>query len=46
MLDTRGLPLTRRWHIVSLPARPLAPAVEAFRYFVLEEGARAAVPTG
>jgi LysR family transcriptional regulator, low CO2-responsive transcriptional regulator len=39
-LDIRGLPLTRRWHIVSLPARPLAPAVEAFRYFVLEEGER------
>ena len=39
-LDIRGLPLTRCWHIVSLPARPLAPAVEAFRYFVLEEGER------
>ena len=39
-LDIRGLPLMRRWHIVSLQARPLAPAVEAFRYFVLEEGER------
>ncbi|MGH8482021.1 MAG: LysR substrate-binding domain-containing protein [Nevskiaceae bacterium] len=39
-LDIRGLPLMRRWHIVSLQARALAPAVEAFRYFVLEEGER------
>jgi DNA-binding transcriptional LysR family regulator len=39
-LDIRGLPLMRRWHIVSLQARPLAPAAEAFRYFVLEEGER------
>jgi LysR family transcriptional regulator, low CO2-responsive transcriptional regulator len=36
--DIRGLPLVRRWHIVGLTARPLSPAVEAFRYFVLEEG--------
>jgi LysR family transcriptional regulator, low CO2-responsive transcriptional regulator len=40
VLDIRGLPLMRRWHIISLQARPLAPAVEAFRYFVLEEGER------
>ena len=39
-LDIRGLPLMRRWHIISLQSRPLAPAVEAFRYFVLEEGER------
>ena len=39
-LDIRGLPLMRRWHIVSLQARTLSPAVEAFRYFVLEEGER------
>ena len=37
-LDVRGLPLMRRWHIVNLQARTLAPAAEAFRYFVLEEG--------
>jgi DNA-binding transcriptional LysR family regulator len=38
VLDVHGLPLMRRWHIVSLQSRTLAPAVEAFRYFVLEEG--------
>jgi DNA-binding transcriptional LysR family regulator len=41
VLDIDGLPLMRRWHIVHLSARPLAPAAEAFRYFVLEEGERA-----
>jgi len=41
VLDVEGLPLMRRWHIVHLPARPLSPAAEAFRYFVLEEGERA-----
>jgi LysR family transcriptional regulator, low CO2-responsive transcriptional regulator len=40
VLDVEGLPLMRRWHIVSLPSRTLAPAAEAFRYFVLEEGER------
>ena len=40
VLDVRGLPLMRRWHIVNLQARPLSPAAEAFRYFVLEEGER------
>lgn len=40
VLDIRGLPLMRRWHIVNLQARPLSPAAEAFRYFVLEEGER------
>jgi DNA-binding transcriptional LysR family regulator len=40
VLDIRGLPLMRRWHIVSQQSRPLSPAVEAFRYFVLEEGER------
>jgi DNA-binding transcriptional LysR family regulator len=40
VLDIKGLPLMRRWHIVSLQARPLSPAAEAFRYFVLEEGER------
>jgi LysR family transcriptional regulator, low CO2-responsive transcriptional regulator len=38
VLDVAGLPLVRRWHIVNLQARPLSPAAEAFRYFVLEEG--------
>jgi DNA-binding transcriptional LysR family regulator len=40
VLQIEGLPLMRRWHIVSLQARPLAPAAEAFRYFVLEQGER------
>jgi DNA-binding transcriptional LysR family regulator len=39
-LDVEGLPLMRRWHIVSQQARALSPAAEAFRYFVLEEGER------
>ena len=40
VLDIEGLPLLRRWHIVSQQARTLSPAAEAFRYFVLEEGER------
>lgn len=40
VLDIEGLPLVRRWHIVSQQARTLSPAAEAFRYFVLEEGER------
>lgn len=40
VLDVAGLPVVRRWHLVHLPARPLSPAAEAFRYFVLEEGER------
>ncbi|HUR40087.1 MAG TPA: LysR substrate-binding domain-containing protein [Verrucomicrobiae bacterium] len=40
VLDIQGLPVMRRWHLVHLPARPLAPAAEAFRYFVLAEGER------
>jgi LysR family transcriptional regulator, low CO2-responsive transcriptional regulator len=38
VLDIAGLPVMRRWHIVSVQARPLSPAAEAFRYFVLSEG--------
>ena len=37
-LDVKGLPLVRRWHIVNIQAKPLSPAAEAFRYFVLEQG--------
>jgi DNA-binding transcriptional LysR family regulator len=37
LLGVRGLPLLRRWHIVNIRAKPLAPAAEAFRYFVLEQ---------
>jgi DNA-binding transcriptional LysR family regulator len=38
VLDIEGLPLMRRWHIVSQQARTLSPAAAAFRSFVLEEG--------
>ena len=40
VLDVAGLPVVRRWHLVHLSSRPLSPAAEAFRYFVLEEGER------
>jgi DNA-binding transcriptional LysR family regulator len=33
-----GLPLMRRWNIVSTSAKQLSPAAEAFRYFVLDRG--------
>jgi DNA-binding transcriptional LysR family regulator len=38
VLDVVGLPLLRRWHIVNVRGKPLAPAAEALRYFVLEHG--------
>jgi len=38
VLDVIGLPLVRRWHIVHLQSKPLSPAAEALRYFVLEQG--------
>ncbi len=38
VLDVVGLPLMRRWHIVNLRGKPLSPAAEALRYFVLEQG--------
>ena len=38
LLDIVGLPLVRRWYIVNIQAKPLSPAAESFRYFVLEEG--------
>lgn len=37
VLDVVGLPLVRRWHIVNLQAKPLSPAAEALRYFILEQ---------
>jgi len=40
VLDVAGLPLVRRWYIVNIRAKPLSPAAEAFRYFVLEQGER------
>jgi len=38
VLDVVGLPLMRRWHIVNVRGKPLSPAAEALRYFVLEQG--------
>jgi len=38
LLDIVGLPIVRRWHIVNLRGKPLSPAAEALRYFVLEHG--------
>jgi len=40
VLDVVGLPLVRRWYIVNVQAKPLSPAAEAFRYFVLDQGER------
>src|SRR5512139_4047427 len=34
--DIEGLPVLKRWYVV----KTLAPAAEAFRYFILEEGER------
>ncbi len=33
-----GLPLMRRWHVVNTAGKPLSPAAEALRYFMLERG--------
>ena len=38
VLDITGTPLMRSWFVAQLSARQLAPAAEAFRYFVLEHG--------
>lgn len=38
VLDIVGLPLVRRWHIVNVAGKPLSPAAEALRDFVLEQG--------
>jgi DNA-binding transcriptional LysR family regulator len=38
VLDVAGLPLVRRWHIVHVQSKPLSPASEALRYFILEQG--------
>ncbi len=38
VLDVVDLPLVRRWHIVNLRGKPMSPAAEALRYFVLEQG--------
>jgi len=38
VLDVGGLPLVRRWHIINIRGKPLSPAAEALREFVLEQG--------
>ena len=40
VLDVVGLPMMRSWHIVHLQGKPLSPAAEALRYFVIEHGAQ------
>jgi hypothetical protein len=37
-LDVIGLPIVRGWHLVNVQGKPLSPASEALRYFVLEQG--------
>jgi DNA-binding transcriptional LysR family regulator len=39
-LDVAGLPLMRRWYIINVQGKPLSPAAESFRYFVLDQGER------
>lgn len=36
-LRVAGLPIVRRWHVVNIQGKPLTPAAEAFRYFMLEQ---------
>ena len=36
--EVEGLPLMRRWHVVSRAGRPLSPAAEAMRRFIGERG--------
>ena len=36
ILDVRGTPTVRAWHVVHALSKLLSPAAEAFRYFVLE----------
>jgi DNA-binding transcriptional LysR family regulator len=38
-LDVVGLPVMRRWHVVSLDADPLSDAAESLRRFIVELGA-------
>ncbi|MBA4177632.1 MAG: LysR family transcriptional regulator [Leptothrix sp. (in: Bacteria)] len=39
VLDIAGTPVMRTWHVVHLGAKVLSPAAEAFRYYVIEQGA-------
>lgn len=38
VLDVEDTPVMRTWNIVSLQAKLLSPAAEAFRYFIIENG--------
>ena len=40
VLDIEDTPVLRAWHVVALANRHLSAAAEAFRYFMLEHGAR------
>lgn len=40
VLDIEDTPVLRAWHVVALANRHLSSAAEAFRYFMLEHGAR------
>lgn len=36
VLDVAGLPMPRRWHVVHMQGKPLSPAADALRVFLLE----------
>jgi DNA-binding transcriptional LysR family regulator len=38
-LDIAGTPVMRMWNVVHLGSKVLSPAAEAFRYFMIEQGA-------
>jgi DNA-binding transcriptional LysR family regulator len=40
VLQVRGSPVVRAWHVVHALSKLLSPAAEAFRYFVLEHAER------
>ncbi|MBK6470608.1 MAG: LysR family transcriptional regulator [Betaproteobacteria bacterium] len=39
VLDIAGAPVMRTWNVVHLGSKVLSPAAEAFRYYVIEQGA-------
>ena len=39
IVDIAGTPVMRTWNVVHLGSKVLSPAAEAFRYFLLEQGA-------
>jgi LysR family transcriptional regulator, low CO2-responsive transcriptional regulator len=39
VLDIAGTPVMRMWNVVHLGSKVLSPAAEAFRYFMIEQGA-------